>query len=139
MLRPGASLPCGLSGRRAERDKVLRFLTAAVQSGGCQQALYISGMPGTGKTASFLEAVETLQAESVGAFTFVHVNGLRLSSPGAVFAEIVRQLGGSQGSKPGCCEWALSESQAYAEATRLLTRRPRSSPMVVLLVDEVDC
>lgn len=140
VLRPGATLPFGLSGRRKERAAILHFLKDSVQRGGCRQALYMSGLPGTGKTACFLEAVETLQAELEGGqgFAFVHVNGLRLSSPGAVFAEILQQLHTS--SQSGHCRAGaqLSEGQAYTQATRFFKGRRASAPVTVLLVDEVD-
>lgn len=48
---PPARLPC----RENERDKVLRWMRAAVTEGGASSPLYISGVPGTGKTATVRE------------------------------------------------------------------------------------
>lgn len=54
---PPARLPC----RENERDKVLRWMRTAIAEGGTSSPLYISGVPGTGKTATVRE-VRTLSA-----------------------------------------------------------------------------
>lgn len=48
---PPARLPC----RENEREKVLRWMRTAVAEGGTSSPLYISGVPGTGKTATVRE------------------------------------------------------------------------------------
>ena len=55
---PG-TLPC----RSLEKDKILSFLREGIRRGGHMRPLYISGMPGSGKTACFLAALRTLQEE----------------------------------------------------------------------------
>lgn len=58
--------------------------------------MYVSGMPGTGKTATVLEVVNELQQSAVTnggdipVFQFVHLNGLNLTNPQQVFQVILK-------------------------------------------------
>lgn len=49
-------LPC----RDKERNYIKDYLINGIQNGGSSSSLYISGMPGTGKTATTLEVVKKL-------------------------------------------------------------------------------
>ncbi|CAE8616655.1 unnamed protein product, partial [Polarella glacialis] len=142
-LRPGAAagvLPC----RESEQEEVTNFLKDAVRAGGRKEVLYISGMPGTGKTVSVLEAVRRLQAArtagSIQSFEFVHINAMCLSSPGAVFAEICRKIpSAAECAGRGRRGGAASESQAQAALARFFSSGVNPGrQVVVLLIDEVD-
>jgi len=146
---------CGLVGREVEQQAVLDFLRAGVEAGGAREVLYVSGMPGTGKTASLLEAVHRLKSgrdRCRTRFTFVHINAMCLSAPGAVFAELCRKIPAVARACRG--KGQLSEGQAHAALTQHFSEaeaaassedapkkagghRPRQT--VVLLLDEVDC
>jgi len=57
--------------------------------------MYVSGMPGTGKTATVLEVINELQQSvtnegDIPAFQFVHLNGLNLTNPQQVFQVILK-------------------------------------------------
>ena len=56
--------------------------------------MYISGRPGTGKTATVLEVTEALkQAAAMGGlphFNFVEVNGMRLTEPQQAYVSILQ-------------------------------------------------
>lgn len=56
---PG-TLPC----RSVEKDKIMSYLRDGIKRGGHVRPLYISGMPGSGKTACFLAALKSLEQES---------------------------------------------------------------------------
>jgi len=75
------SLPC----RENERARIDSLLRGAVCGGGGAPVVYISGMPGTGKTATVREVATALKAEArlgkVPPFTFVELNGMRLPQP----------------------------------------------------------
>jgi len=75
------SLPC----RENERARIDSLLRGAVWGGGGAPVVYISGMPGTGKTATVREVATALKAEArlgkVPPFTFVELNGMRLPQP----------------------------------------------------------
>lgn len=157
-LRPGGG-EGGLPGRSSEQAEVSAFLRDAVRAGGQAQVLYISGMPGTGKTACVLEAARALQRRprrgggGGPTFSLVHVNAMCLSWPGAIFAEICQKLpalccrpqGGRRRGRAGGAAGAgltpQSEVQAYTSLSRFFSAEGVSSTRapVVLLVDEVDC
>lgn len=91
------SLPC----RENERARIDSLLRGAVCGGGGAPVVYISGMPGTGKTATVREVATALKAEArlgkVPPFTFIELNGMRLPQP---------QVG--QGVVFRCCSfWGL--------------------------------
>lgn len=138
-LRPGAAGGL-LPGREAEQEQVVTFLRDAIRAGGRKEVLYISGMPGTGKTASVLEAVGSLRsARSSGSFEFVHINAMCLSSPAAVFSEICRKMpAATTGLRRRSSETGTSENQAQAALARFFSGGNTRRQVVVLLIDEVD-
>ena len=73
-----ASLPC----REEEFAEILGYIESKLQegAGGC---CYISGVPGTGKTATVMEVVRYLQdnSQDYQEFDFFSMNGMRLTSP----------------------------------------------------------
>jgi len=128
-LRPdgfNGKLPC----REGEQEDIRSFLHSALELGGSMQVLYISGMPGTGKTACFLEAVQQLRINSAPAFQLVHINAMRLAVPGAVFGEVSSQL-----PELG---YRSSVNNAHGEVSRFFSERSKKDPVVLLLIDEID-
>lgn len=110
--------------------------------------MYVSGVPGTGKTATVMEVIKALRQESaptapssskkrkskvtkadqVSDFTYIEVNGLRLTDPYQVYSEIYRSLeGGSHMSPKNAANWL----EDYFS-------RPSDDRFVVLIVDELD-
>lgn len=95
--------------------------------------MYISGVPGTGKTATVSEVIRQLQTASkrhvVPEFSYVSVNGMRLTEPRQAYVEILRQLGGKIHA------W----EQAHASLEARFTKAKKKSELpIVLLVDELD-
>lgn len=136
-LRPGAAGGL-LPGREAEQEEVVTFLRDAIRAGGRKEVLYISGMPGTGKTASVLEAQQRAR-RTLGPFEFVHINAMCLSSPAAVFAEICRKMpAATAGLRRRSSDSGTSETQAQAALARFFTGGNARRQVVVLLIDEVD-
>jgi len=125
-LRPaypkGRLMPC----RMPERRRIITHLRTAVEQGGTTQVLYVSGMPGTGKTAVVLEALQQLKNQCK--FSAVHVNAMRLSAPVQVFREIADQV-----------SLHTSNYAACTNLTELFMERKPEDPVVVLVIDEVDC
>jgi origin recognition complex subunit 1 len=84
-LNPSAAperMPC----REKEREEVTSVLRAAIIDGGLGTSLYLSGTPGTGKTATVHQALRTLAAEpALPPFRTVELNGMKLSSPHQVY------------------------------------------------------
>ncbi len=87
------SMPC----RETERAGVLEFTADGLRKGG-GGSLYISGMPGTGKTATVREVVRQLQASAafgkLPAFDFVELNALRMRHPYDAYTELLLALTG---------------------------------------------
>jgi len=126
-FRPGVSLRGGLLPcRSAERKKIATHLRIGVEQGGSAQVLYVSGMPGTGKTAIVLEVLDHLKKHCQ--FNLVHVNAMRLGAPVQVFKEIADQM-----------LIGTNNSQACGHLTEHFNKCRAQDPVVVLLIDEVDC
>ena len=134
--------PCAgngrLSGRENEQVEIGDFLHDAISAGGRSQVLYVSGMPGTGKTASVLEAVARLQRSSENnqchKFNFVHVNGMCVSSPGAIFVDILQQV---QAHRRANGRIPASGSRAYEEMNKLLSGPELGQETIVLLMGKL--
>ncbi|KAK7563478.1 P-loop containing nucleoside triphosphate hydrolase protein [Phyllosticta citricarpa] len=122
-----ASLPC----REEEFSTVYSHLEAAITdgSGSC---IYISGTPGTGKTATVREVVAQLnasvQAEELDDFIFVEVNGMKVTDPHQSYSLLWEALRGDRVSPSHALELLEREFS---------TPSPRRVPCVVLM-DELD-
>ncbi|KAL7053682.1 hypothetical protein AAHC03_026920 [Spirometra sp. Aus1] len=132
-------LPC----REREFDAVFEFLIERLQTrtGGC---LYISGVPGTGKTATVtavLNAMTTTSKESsdnaIPPFTVVSINGMQVSEPRQAYVQIYEQLTGTRVSVNRAV--TLLEAE-FCAPTRVkqTTKRLGEMPACVLVIDELD-
>ncbi len=56
--------------------------------------MYISGVPGTGKTATVHQVVRTLKEEyeegDLRSFKYIEINGMKLTKPNQAYAEILQ-------------------------------------------------
>ncbi|PYI12562.1 origin recognition complex subunit Orc1, partial [Aspergillus sclerotiicarbonarius CBS 121057] len=121
------SLPC----RKTEFETVYSHLSAAIMEG-TGACIYISGTPGTGKTATVREVVAQLNsavlAEEMDDFIFVEINGMKVTDPHQSYSLLWEALKGDRVSP--------------AHALDLLEREfshpsPRRVSCVVLM-DELD-
>lgn len=118
-----------LPGRESEFHQISSKLSTAIRSaqGLC---LYLSGVPGTGKTATVREVIGNLQkSKAIPAFDYVEINGMRLSDPGQVYPLLWRHLGQEPNERLASSHLALKKLKSYFASS------PR--PVVVLL-DELD-
>uniref|UniRef100_A0A8C0ZNV3 Origin recognition complex subunit 1 n=1 Tax=Castor canadensis TaxID=51338 RepID=A0A8C0ZNV3_CASCN len=121
------SLPC----REQEFQDIYNFVESKLLdcTGGC---MYISGVPGTGKTATVHEVIRCLQqaalTNDVPPFQYIEVNGMKLTEPHQVYVQILQKLTGQK---------ATANHAAELLAKRFCTQ---GSPheTTVLLVDELD-
>jgi len=121
-------LPC----REEEQAYITAHLRTAAQQGGSMQVLYVSGMPGTGKTATVLEAMKLMHADSrVPQFEVAHINAMRLGAPVSAFRDILCQVRPHERNRCSACA-------AHSECVRFFTGRAARDPVVVLLIDEID-
>lgn len=122
------SLPC----REKEYIEIYSFFESNVadQIGGC---MYISGVPGTGKTATTTAVIRALKAEAakgeIPNFEFVEINGMRITEPRKAYVEIYRQLTGK----------TVTAEQAYNLLDKRFTNQTSKRKITtILLVDELD-
>ena len=127
---PG-SLPC----RETERGKILDFVEQAINEGaGCRgRCIYISGVPGTGKTATVREVIKTLRKKSrdgyLPRFNHVELNGLRLQTPAHAYSAIAEELLGERLAPQRACDIL---DQRFKEG------RGSDGRVTILVVDEMD-
>ncbi|XP_057298832.1 origin recognition complex subunit 1-like isoform X2 [Hydractinia symbiolongicarpus] len=120
------SLPC----RDDEYEDVYSFVYGRLQenTGGC---IYISGVPGTGKTATVHEVIKTLQSDADGRnipyFKFVEINGMKLTDPNQAYCTILKKLTGKK----------ATPDHAASLLDKKFSQPEPKKENVVLLVDEV--
>ncbi|KAJ7405369.1 Origin recognition complex subunit 1 [Willisornis vidua] len=121
------SLPC----REEEFQDIYNFVESKLidGTGGC---MYISGVPGTGKTATVHEVVRCLQQaaenDELPSFQFVEINGMKLTDPHQAYVQILELLTGQK----------VTASHAAVLLAKLFsTPGPKRKP-TVLIVDELD-
>lgn len=121
------ALPC----RESEFETVYSNLEAAITAG-TGACIYISGTPGTGKTATVREVVAGLQSavaeEQLDDFYFVEINGMKVTDPHQSYSLLWEALKGDRVSSAHALELLERE---------FTTPSPRRVPCVVLM-DELD-
>ncbi|KAF7635552.1 Origin recognition complex subunit 1 [Meloidogyne graminicola] len=98
------------------------------------RVLCISGVPGTGKTASVLWVVESLKKSLK--FSFKNINGLELSDPKELFVQLYRVV--MAGITGGRKKITHREAQQYLNDYFTNNESKSRKKAVVILIDEVD-
>ncbi|NXP15294.1 ORC1 protein, partial [Thinocorus orbignyianus] len=121
------SLPC----REEEFQDIYNFVESKLidRTGGC---MYISGVPGTGKTATVHEVIRCLQQaaenDDVPSFQFVEINGMKLTDPHQAYVQILELLTGQK----------VTASHAAVLLAKLFNTPGPKRKTTVLIVDELD-
>ncbi|XP_051231553.1 origin recognition complex subunit 1 isoform X2 [Dicentrarchus labrax] len=121
------SLPC----REQEFQDIYSFVESKIidGTGGC---MYISGVPGTGKTATVHEVMRCLQhaaeVDEIPPFHFIEINGMKMTDPHQAYVQILQKLTGQK---------ATADHAAALLEKRFSNPAPRKES-TVLLVDELD-
>jgi origin recognition complex subunit 1 len=121
-------LPC----REKEHKRIHDYLYNIIRRGGLSGGLYISGMPGTGKTATCRQVVRGLEElarqEELPEFQFVEINALKLARPSDAYSVLYEELTGEQ----------VSSAQACKKLDTLFSRADSARDVCVVLLDELD-
>ncbi|CAG8096489.1 unnamed protein product, partial [Penicillium nalgiovense] len=121
------SLPC----RKTEFNTVYNHLSAAIMEG-TGACIYISGTPGTGKTATVREVVAQLNGavheEEVDDFIFVEINGMKVTDPHQSYSLLWEALKGDR----------VSPSHALDLLEREFSNPSPRRVSCVVLMDELD-
>ena len=136
----GDSRRPGVAGRgHAAEDPSDQQGTGPSCSGG--RCLYISGIPGTGKTATVSEVMRSARQRAergeLAPFRFVEINGLRLPSPQHAYCALLEALTGER-LGPASAAAALEAMFGGERGPRVKAVSAPRRPIIVLL-DELDC
>ncbi|NXN07172.1 ORC1 protein, partial [Indicator maculatus] len=121
------SLPC----REEEFQDIYNFVESKLidGTGGC---MYISGVPGTGKTATVHEVVRSLQQaaenDELPAFQSLEINGMKLTDPHQAYVQILEFLTGQK----------VTATHAAVLLAKLFSTPGPRRKTTVLIVDELD-
>ncbi|XP_076196314.1 origin recognition complex subunit 1 isoform X2 [Aptenodytes patagonicus] len=119
------SLPC----REEEFQDIYNFVESKLidGTGGC---MYISGVPGTGKTATVHEVINCLQQaaenDDLPSFQFIEINGMKLTDPHQALVQILELLTGQK----------VTATHAAALLAKLFNTPGPKRKTTVLVVDE---
>jgi len=156
-VAPGEPLPR----REKEFREIYDFVSTAIRAGAAPGSLYISGLPGTGKTATCHQVLRHLEAEvregKLPPFHCVEVNGTKLADPSAIYSVLWQAISGET-IVSKLAERRLDSH--FASTARLLKQKPKQPsdrrrgrsvkdpsdgelisdqlPFIVLVVDEID-
>ncbi|NXU09904.1 ORC1 protein, partial [Pardalotus punctatus] len=121
------SLPC----REEEFQDIYNFVESKLidGTGGC---MYISGVPGTGKTATVHEVIRCLQQaaenDELPPFQSVEINGMKLTDPHQAYVQILEFLTGQK----------VTATHAAVLLAKLFSTPGPKRKTTVLIVDELD-
>ncbi|KAH8083804.1 P-loop containing nucleoside triphosphate hydrolase protein [Cristinia sonorae] len=136
LLRATCNNTGGLSGRTAEAATIQCFVRSFLTSSNADEAehtvLYISGSPGTGKTALVTTVLNDLNPElTAAAVTFVSVNCMALGNVDALWDRLIEVL------SDGCAITKTRKGKDSASRTLEKLLQAQRSRCIVLL-DELD-
>ena len=127
-------LPC----RQIERDKVYNDLKNAIIGRQSTKPMFISGMPGTGKTATAHATVNELLKEAekgdLPVFDFIEINCLKLQSPQEAYTVAWRGIT-DQVVPPKSANQKLSQ---LFETAALNSHQTAQRLVTICLIDELD-
>ena len=123
------TLPC----REMEQQKISEYIRSGVKNFGSSSSLYISGMPGCGKTVCVMQQLDKLHSEKL-AFQHKIINAMQLANPNLVYTIIYESIVGQRVNPASAALFlsgpegglsAAEEKAAVAAGFRPVTLGPR--------------
>lgn len=95
--------------------------------------MYISGVPGTGKTATVTQVIRHLQSEAdsgdLPQFQYIEINGMRLSDPRQAYVQLYQTIFNKKDR--------ISSDSAHRKLDAYFNKAGGKKSSTVILVDEV--
>lgn len=120
--------PGQLVGREAEREQLARFLDrcSSASPGGC---LYVSGAPGTGKSAMITEMTRGLAERSDDGVRCAYINCMSIKSSKDLYATLLSELG---------LDGDVADADAVSALQQAFCADARPSTVYQVTLDEMD-
>lgn len=127
-------LPC----RDVEAKEVQKFIREVIDpKKGESSAMYISGVPGTGKTATVRAVVSLMKKDrKCPKFVYVEVNAMIFKK--TVFVEIHNGIQEEHNISKKTQRAKISSSTARQELNTMFKKEDKNRPPIVVLIDELD-
>lgn len=133
-----ATIPEYMPCREEQQEQIEDFMRNAIASSSSSsrnkagKCLYISGIPGTGKTACVMDIVRNMTQSGNRNFHFIEINGLQLPSPMHVYSKLCEALTGE----------TVGPSTAMVLLEDLFTGKSqkefRQGHHIIVMLDEMD-
>lgn len=135
-------IPKVLLFRENEEKKIKSFLKSGIENKGSQTSMYITGMPGLGKSACCLKVIKNLKEIYDDKFEFIYINALKLKSPNMFYTQLWMDLTGDSCS-------SSNNANLYLEKLFKTNKLPdnlivekdiwkRLKKPKILIIDEID-
>ncbi|KAH8556513.1 P-loop containing nucleoside triphosphate hydrolase protein [Umbelopsis sp. PMI_123] len=128
------SLPC----RELEFEEIMAHVETAIEEG-TGTCIYISGVPGTGKTATVLEVIRHLQHksdnENLGKFQFVEINGMKVTEPSQAYSILWESV---KPEEPNSKKRRVTANHALDLLEHRYNTYDEDRQTTVVLMDELD-
>jgi Cdc6-like AAA superfamily ATPase len=134
-------LPC----REKEQEYIYKYIKKGLETNGSYSGLYISGMPGTGKTACVTTIINKLSQEAekkqVSNFNRLYINGMKVTNPNSVF-KIIYDFIFSDGRSTNlqkCISILDNFFRNRKDFDYKHQLQDYTNPHTILVIDEIDC
>ncbi|KAL7691260.1 putative AAA+ ATPase domain, origin recognition complex, subunit 1, AAA lid [Plasmopara halstedii] len=139
-----SSFPLVMTGREDEREEIYTSLRSSIEQQSAGGPIYISGLPGAGKTSIVKEVIRTLEMQrdngDLRNFTWVEVNGLQMPRPDVAYSVLWKALKPpiSDEHGPHSLRASMGSARLCERLQREFHTKSSTRPMLLVLLDEMD-
>ena len=131
-------MPGSLPYRDAEKKRIESFIKEGILKKGSSVALYITGLPGLGKTACVLEIIKKMREDK---FDLYYINALKLRSAGMFYSKFWHELTGKDENPTvsnKCLEKYFRRGEVDSNCADDKEARRKLQRIKLLIIDEID-